>query len=96
MVMLILLMGFVVYVLGFNNKMQICFGYTSVRSSNQTITVTLPLSFANSSYTCVEGNAGTSTNQQESGTVTSKSTSSFKVFAWSARATNWIALGRGN
>lgn len=45
MVMLILLMGFVVFVLGFNNKVQIDFGRTSSRSSNSTQTVNLPLSF---------------------------------------------------
>ena len=79
-----------------NNKIQICFGYTSVRNSNATVTVTLPLSFANANYTCVEGNQTTSTGQQESGCITSKSASRFTVFAWNNRATNWVALGRGS
>ena len=92
--MLILLMGFVVFVLGFNNKVQIDFGRTSNRSSNSTQTVNLPLSFYNNTYSVVEANRG-NYNQQESGIIISQSTSSFIVFAWSGRATNWIAIGRG-
>ena len=94
MVMPILLMGFVVFVLGFNNRIQIDFGRTSNRSSNSTQTVNLPLSFYNNTYSVVEANRG-NYNQQESGIIISQSTNSFTVFAWSGRATNWIAIGRG-
>lgn len=82
------------FVLVFNNRIQINFGRTSNRSSNSTQTVNLPLSFYNNTYSVVEANRG-NYNQQESGIIISQSTSSFIVFAWSGRATNWIAIGRG-
>lgn len=77
----------------FGSGIIIQWGTTSQRSSDATQTVTLPTSFSNKNYQVANSNVTAYTNNQESGTIYDKTSTSFKTFAWSGRATSWIAVG---
>ena len=77
----------------FGSGIIIQWGTTSQRSSDSTQTVTLPTSFSNKNYQVANSNVTTNTNNQESGTIYDKTSTSFKTFAWGGRATSWIAVG---
>lgn len=77
----------------FGSGIIIQWGTTSQRSSDTTQTVTLPTSFSNKNYQVANSNVTTHTNNQESGTIYDKTSTSFKTFAWDGRATSWIAVG---
>lgn len=67
-------------------------GLTSARSANDNLTITLLKTFANTNYTIIASNFGYfGTN--ESGSIHTKTTKNFQVYAWAGRQTSWYACG---
>lgn len=67
-------------------------GKTSTRGSDSWQTINLLKPFSNTNYTVLQANI-TGYGQNESGVVNDITTSSFKIFAWAARASFWEAKG---
>ena len=67
-------------------------GKTSARGSDSWQTVNLLKPFLNTNYAVLHTNI-TGYTQNESGVITDITTSSFKIFAWAARASFWEAKG---